>query len=226
MPSTASSPRTVSHNLLGQRLGAKGRGTRERILAAADRLLAGPGESTVSLSAVAREASLAMTTLYLYFGDLTELLLAVLEPIMASARGSYGDHLAERWPDAELATHCDRFVRAYHGFWERHTRILHLRNMLADGRDERMVTHRIAVSRPIIELLLEQMRAAGSGRTYADVRDMASVLMTGIERVVTITTDDYIANLPYEDPAPGVEGRLRMQARLLELAIRDCRATG
>jgi AcrR family transcriptional regulator len=71
---------SLSHNLVGQRLGKKGRDTRERILAATDRLLAGPPDTAISLSAVAREASLAMTTLYIYFNDLTELLLAVLDP--------------------------------------------------------------------------------------------------------------------------------------------------
>ena len=67
---------SLSHNLLGQRLGRKGRDTRERILAATQRLLDGPIDAPISLSAVAREASLGMTTLYLYFSDLTELLLA------------------------------------------------------------------------------------------------------------------------------------------------------
>jgi hypothetical protein len=86
----------LSHNLDGQRLGKKGRGTRERVLAATERLLAAPVDTGISLSAVAREASLGMTTLYLYFSDLTELLLAVLEPIMASAETSYVGHLWRR----------------------------------------------------------------------------------------------------------------------------------
>ena len=100
----------LSHNLLGQRLGRKGRDTRERILAATERLLAGPPDTAISLSGVAREASLAMTTLYLYFGDLTELLVAVLEPIMASAEDAFVAHLRRRWPDEQLGEHCLRFL--------------------------------------------------------------------------------------------------------------------
>ena len=37
----------LSHNLQGQRLGRKGRGTRERILAATERLLAGPPDTPI-----------------------------------------------------------------------------------------------------------------------------------------------------------------------------------
>lgn len=221
MPAAASrhAPGEISHNLLGQRLGRKGRGTRERILAATEELLAAPADTPVTMSAVARAVPLGLPTLYLYFGDLTELLLAVLDPIMASSRQSYGEHLAEFWPDEALAEHCLRFVRAYHAFWERHARVLHLRNTLADGRDERMAAHRIAVSRPLIELLLRQMRADGD----VEARDMASVLLTGTERVVTITTDEFIVGMSVGEIVPDVDGRLRMQARLLEFGIRDRR---
>src|ERR1700761_2044010 len=89
----------LSHNLLGQRLGKKGRDTRERILAATERLLAGPPDAPITLSAVAREASLGMTSLYLYFNDLTELLLAQLSTVVAQTEEAYAGHLRGHWPD-------------------------------------------------------------------------------------------------------------------------------
>src|SRR5262245_17067431 len=104
---------SLSHNLVGQRLGRKGRDTRARILAATEKLLAGPTDTAISLSAVAREASIGMTTMYLYFSDLTELLLAVLTPIMESAENSYIGHLRTVWPDDALNEHCRKFVEAY-----------------------------------------------------------------------------------------------------------------
>ena len=97
--SSAIEKESLSHNLQGQRLGRKGRDTRERILLAAETLLAAPPGAPITLSAVAREASLGMTTLYLYFSDFTELLLAVLDGIMATAEDSYIGRLRERWPD-------------------------------------------------------------------------------------------------------------------------------
>lgn len=62
----------LSHNQLGQRIGRKGRDTRGRIIAAAERLLADRAGPPITLSAVAREASLGMTSLYSYFKDLSE----------------------------------------------------------------------------------------------------------------------------------------------------------
>jgi AcrR family transcriptional regulator len=210
---------SLSHNLLGQRLGRKGRVTRERILAAADRLLADPAGAPLSLSAVAREASLGMTSLYLYFSDLTELVIAVLEPIMASAEASYLAQLRPRWPEDALGRNCLAFVTAYYGFWERHSRILHLRNTYGMG-DPRIALHRINAAQPLIDLLTRQMDgdAAIPGTLR---RGMASALVTGMERIVTVTTDAEIASL-FEN-GPDVLNLLRGQARLLELGIADGR---
>jgi AcrR family transcriptional regulator len=218
---------SLSHNLLGQRLGRKGRDTRERILAATDKLLAGPPETAISLSAVAREASLGMTTLYLYFSDLTELLLAVLGPIMASAETSYARHLRSRWPDDGMGEHCLKFVVDYYDFWERHARILHLRNSFADNNDERMRAFRISSSQPIIAALIKQMECdLATGRS--PVSAMATVLMTGIERMVTVSTDVNFRKMMTENPAPHVHtvhNLLVAEARLLEMGICDGRAT-
>ena len=212
----------LSHNLQGQRLGRKGRGTRDRILAATERLLAGPHDIPISLSAVARDASLGMTTLYLYFADLTELLLAVLDPIMSSAEERYVADLRERWPDEDLADHCKRFVAAYHGFWEQHARILHLRNSYADTKDPRMLAHRIAVSRPVIDLLVRQMDGDPNDVFSPDF-GTATTLMTAIERLVTVSTDVNFPNLMSDDPTPHVRTLLSAAARLLEIGILDRR---
>lgn len=216
-------PAPISHNLLGQRLGAKGRGTRARILAATERLLETREDAGISLSAVAREASLSLSTLYLYFCDQTELLLAVLEPIMASAEEAYVAHLRERWPDAALGPHALAFVESLHGFWERHTRILHLRNSLADAQDARMLDHRIRVSHPLVELIVRQMDRDPAMGDPAAV-SMATVLLTGIERVATVTTDFVQYRRPGNLPAGHVHNMLQAAARLLEFGIRDERA--
>lgn len=213
----------LSHNLLGQRLGRKGRDTRERIIAATEKLLAEPPGTPISLSAVAREASLGMTTLYLYFSDLSELLLAVLAPIMATAEETYIAHLREPWSDDELGAHCLRFIEAYHAFWVRHSRILHLRNTYADDGDERMRSSRIGPSRLVMEMLVRQMEG-DPAELRTPIYYMASVLMTGIERMITIATDEKFRNLLQEDPEPHIRNLLRTEARLLELALRDGRA--
>lgn len=216
---------TLSHNLFGQRLGKKGRDTRERIIAATQRLLAGPPEKQISLSAVAREASLAMTTLYLYFTDLVELLLAVLEPVMASAEESHIALLRTYWPDSTLDGHCLEYVNAFHDYWVKHARLLHLRNNFADNHDERMSQQRIAASVPMIELIIRQMGGqvtAGSPPTSTPIAAMATALHLGVERLVTVTTSGIMTSRA-EDMSMHVHYLLEAQAQLLALGIREGR---
>lgn len=215
--------RGVSHNLNGQKLGKKGRGTRDRILAATVDLLASTQDETISMSAVARKASLGMTSLYNYFTDFTELLLAVLEPVMDESEGAFLVMLRERWPNAELSQRCGMFVDSYHAFWARHSRLLHLRNSMSDNRDERMTLHRIRATQPIIALLAAQMGDDPESQSEPAL-GMATVLMTGIERTITMATDNMVTKLigsQGERQAP--DHYLRPAARLLEIAIRDMR---
>lgn len=212
----------LSHNLNGQKLGRKGRVTRERILAATVELLSESPDGQISLSAVARKAGLGMTSLYLYFNDLTELLLAVLEPVMATAEDAFVCRIRQRWPDGELAGDCLGFLRAFHGFWLQNARILHLRNSMADQGDRRMMVHRVKAAQPVIRLLVEQMDgdpAATDSPAYA----MATVLMTGIERTVTVATDAELPTLLAQDMNRTADHFLLPSARLLELGIRDLR---
>lgn len=219
---TAAENEALSHNLLGQRLGRKGRDTRERIIAATEKLLAEPTGAPISLSAVAREASLGMTTLYLYFSDLPELLLAVLAPIMATAEETYIGHLRATWADAELEAHCLRFIEAYHDFWAQHSRILHLRNIYADNGDERMRLNRIGMSKGILDLFVRQMEGDPAEFRSAPYY-MATVLLTGIERMITIATDEKFRGMFQQDPGPHIRNLLRAEAHLFELALRDGR---
>lgn len=218
----AAGPSDVSHNLNGQRLGRKGRGTRDRILTACAELLADPEEAQISMSAVARRASLGMTSLYNYFSDLTELLLAMLEPVMATAEESFVAILRERWPDASLGERCYAFMRGYHGFWSRHSRLLHLRNTMADNHDERLLIQRVRSTQPLIGLFAAQMDGDG-GDMDAPVRGMATVMMTGIERTVTVATDAKLMGLFGDARWRDEDHYLVPEARLMELVIRDMR---
>jgi AcrR family transcriptional regulator len=211
-----------SHNLNGQRLGRKGRHTRDRILAAANELLATPDDVPFSLSAVARQASLGMTSLYLYFADLTELLLAILEPLTEEAEVAYLAHLRERWPDETLNAHCLEFVTALHGFWHKNSAVLHLRNSMSDQRDKRMMASRVEAAQPVMGLLVMQMDQDPQ-EVGSQAAGMATVLYTGIERVVTIATDRILPTVLPGQFSPNVRNFLRSEARLLELGIRDFR---
>lgn len=214
----------VSWNLNGQKLGRKGRDTRARIIAAAAELVAEESGVPVTLSAVARRCSLGMTSLYVYFNDLTELLIALLEPVTATAEDAFIARLRPLWPDDAVGLHSRHFVEAYHAHWLQHAPILHLRNSMADAHDRRMMEHRISAAQPLIHLLAAQMGgnpAASGSHAFA----MASMLMTGLERAATVWTDTMLHRM-FDTPAFNeIERLLAPAARLLELAIRDARQT-
>jgi AcrR family transcriptional regulator len=213
----------LSHNLAGQKLGRKGRDTRDRIIAAAVELIYCAAADPLTLSAVARQANLGMTSLYNYFGDLPELLLAVLEPVMASAEDGYLGMLRPRWSDAELGERCYEFVGAYNDFWAQHTRLLHLRNGLSEAGDQRMADQRINTTQPIIRRICAQMDGDPRARRSPQFA-MATVLMIGMERSITIATDRELPILIAQDIQHEADHFLRPCARLMEMAIRDMRA--
>jgi hypothetical protein len=53
---------------------------------------------------------------------------------------------------------------------------------------------------------------------------MATVLLTGIERMITVMTDSAMARIIGKGQAERVPILLVAEGRLLELGIRDCRA--
>ena len=211
----------IDTNLQGQRLGRKGRITRERIITAARELIEDSETEDLSISAVARRAELRVSSIYNYFPDLTDLFLTVLEPVIAETEVEFLSILTEHWPDEALGERCEAFVQAFYRFWERNVRLLHMRNAMADKHEPRVLAQRIAAARQVVNLLGVQMGGAREDVTGPEY-DLASVLYTGLERVVTIATDDLLkAHYP-----PNIQRRfggatLEQQARLLELAIRD-----
>lgn len=215
----------VSHNLNGQRLGRKGRDTRDRILAAAKEIIDGPDATQITLSEVARRANLRMASLYVYFADLSELVVALLEPVMAEAEASYLEILRKPWPDDQLVQHCERFVQGFYEFWQRNSSILHLRNTMADRKDRLQTDQRINAARPVIDLLVVQMGRSPAERTSLAV-SMATVLYMGFERAVNIATDRHFGDAMADRVMPDVSRYLEAEVRLFHLSIADQRAQG
>lgn len=218
----------LNRNLVGQKLGRKGLETRERILASALRQIEGAQDTPVTLTSVAREASVGMTTLYLYFPDLGSLVLAALKRVMAGADAAVLDRLRVRWPDEGLEAACRGYVHAHFRFWREHGRILHMRNSLADADDVRFLDYRAEASRPVLELLIMQMDGAPED---ADPRlPLAAVMLTGFERLAALVTNP--RHQPAFSPAPPADGvalvdrMIDAQADLVALGVRHGRELG
>jgi AcrR family transcriptional regulator len=215
--------REISHNLNGQRLGRKGRDTRERILAVAREIVAEESDAVITLSEVARRAELRMASLYVYFADLSELVEALLEPVMAEAEDAYLGLIRTRWADVALAEKCSAFINGFYGFWYRHAQILHLRNTLADKKEQRMIRHRVESARPVIGMITQQMDHDPDQRGTPAV-GMATVLYMGFERAINIATDTHFGEGMGEAFNPDVAHYLVAEAQLLEFGIRKNRA--
>jgi AcrR family transcriptional regulator len=217
----------AGYNLLGQRLGRKGQETRERILVTALRLIeASSREAPVTLTSVAREASVGMTTLYLYFPNLGDLVLAVLTRVMDYADSAFVDRLRAIWPDEGLGASAQGFIHAHYQFWRRHSRILHLRNSFEDAGDERFLRYRNGVSRPLIELLIVQMNGPPD-QLNSPAGNCAIVLVTGFERLAAITTNPiFMTNLHdmgVAEVQAYIDDLLNAEADLMTLAVRHHR---
>jgi AcrR family transcriptional regulator len=219
---------TVSYNQIGQKLGRKGQETRERILAAMLELAADPDGPPLTLTCVARAAGVRLTNLYLYFPDLGELALAALGRVMATAEDGFLALVRRRWPDDGLRDCCLAFLEAHYDFWRRNARLLHLRNALADTTDLRLLHHRHAASRPLIDLLVAQMdgsRGEGAGET---VSDTAIILLTMLERMATVVTNPQFRTVVGPESEPDqdayVRRLLRTEADMMALVIADRRS--
>ncbi len=220
-------PPEESYNLLGQRLGRKGQETRERILTTALRLIESSADSVITLSAVAREVSVRMPNLYRYFPDLGELVLACLKRVMDTADEAYMDRLRVRWPEESLDEAVLDFLHAHHKFWQVHTRILHMRNSLADAGDQRFVEYRYVNSRPIAQLLIRQMDGEPSDPD-APCADIATVVLTSFERLSTVITNPPFRTIAamsgvIDEPAY-VDRLMKAEATMIALVIRQQRA--
>lgn len=213
----------VTHNLNGQRLGRKGRETRERLIHTAIRLLEERRTEPFALSSVAREASLGMSSLYNYFNDSSELMIAVLEPVMATADAGYLETIRDYWPDDAVHEKCLEFWSVYLEFWDRNAALLHQRNQMSDAGDQRMLRHRFEAVYPLLESIQLQLGVNDGAPVDEHVRSTAAVLITGIERTMTVRTKpSYMEMMGAYGERPRYD-LVGASARLIELAIRDSR---
>lgn len=222
---TIASPEDATHNLSGQRLGRKGQETRERIIQAMQCMLDSEDRAPITLSAISRVAGMSMSSLYLYFPDLPDLLLAVLRRVADQHGPAFIEILATRWPDEALEERALVLVRNLFGFWHRHARLFQMRNSLADAHEARLVAYRFASTKPALDALAGQMDGPPGD---IDCADCAAVLMTGLERLATIMVSPDFAlatGITEADERRAHVDRLsRAQANIIAISIRDMRS--
>lgn len=77
---------------------------RDELVAAARRLFIEDGYDATSMAALAREAGVAANTIYWYFGDKDDVLVAVLDAVLSDAMAEYGSVAKQPLEDQLLWT--------------------------------------------------------------------------------------------------------------------------
>lgn len=141
-----------ARNLLGQKMGRKGRETRQKIMDAALALLKTSSYKDLSVSEIASQADLSNASFYVYFKDVEEVLYAC---VLAAALdlGDLHEIVDAEWNDENVRENVRRFVELYNELWEKYRVELRVRNLEADQGNLRFLNLRIETTREILQKL-------------------------------------------------------------------------
>jgi len=173
----------ATQNQYGQRMGAKGRRTRERLLDATADLMEARAVRDLKVTEIAARAGAATSTFYLYFDDVVEAVLAVTERL-EQYTPELEDLLQEDWTTRTAIAKARAVVTAYVDFWDQHHAILRYRNLAAEEGDARFREARHRSTARILDLVRGKVAAAGPP---VDPTAAATAVMTLMERIPAIS---------------------------------------
>jgi AcrR family transcriptional regulator len=141
-----------TRNLLGQKMGRKGRDTRQRVMDAALELLKTSSYKDLSVSEIASEAELSNASFYVYFKDVEEVLYACVEAA-ALDLGELHAVLDAEWTPKNVREQVKQFVDIYNELWEKYRVELRVRNLEADQGNLRFLNLRIETTKTMLQKL-------------------------------------------------------------------------
>ena len=213
---------SLSTNKQGQSLGRKGHATRERLLAAAERLLKKRSPLDLTAVAIAKEAQSSSATFYMYFDDVKDALFTLSGRAgneVVAAMEALGDELVRA--DADLQQAASELVRVFNEVWDRHRHILIFRNLEADRGDKSFEKLRMEEYMRELHVLSKWLRCASGeqGTSKGDAFALASVLHAGLERIASL--DPMIVT-----NGIGQERMAAAQARVIAQVLADTKTWG
>ncbi len=187
-PDAAGCAPPVRHNQIGQKIGAKGFRTRQRLIDVTVELLDTLGLRDLTVAEVARVSKTSPATFYVYFDSVQAVVLAALEQAPHSTPELLG-MLDTRWTADDGLDRARAYVNLYTDLWNRHRTIFRVRNMAAEEGDMRFVESRSATAVPMIEALAKQIamgQAAGQIAPALHPRSLAGTILTMMERLSSV----------------------------------------
>ncbi|HUD93994.1 TetR/AcrR family transcriptional regulator [Sphingobium sp.] len=170
-------------NKQGQALGRKGEESRRKLMDAVLSLLATEPVHKLSASRIARAASMASQSFYLYFKDIDEILCVLAEEAAADV-----DELVALLRSASQSTAPETLSRnlidAHAAYWDRHRSILSARNYIADSGNRTFLRLRQEATMPVVYAMADRIQAAQPDRlTRAASVSRAVVIYLAMERL-------------------------------------------
>jgi len=139
-------------NLHGQKMGRKGRETRQRIMDVTLEMLKSRSYKDLTVSDVASEADVSSSSFYVYFEDIEDVLFACVQAAALNLDPLH-EILAEEWNRDNVEEKIRRFVDIYNELWERHRIELRIRNLEADQGNLRFLNLRIETTRGMLQAM-------------------------------------------------------------------------
>ena len=176
-------------NLAGQRMGAKGLATRQRIIDALHQLLLTHPLRDIKASHITQMIGAAPSRFGLYFSDVEEALLAAIES-HPQASGELMDKLTADWEGEASVEAIRNFVTSYLDYWEQNFDLLKARNLAADEGDPRFLDIRRQHATPLREELARKVARAQAAKRLPDhlhPSSVAGVILSALERMTAIT---------------------------------------
>ncbi|MFC4295802.1 TetR/AcrR family transcriptional regulator [Novosphingobium tardum] len=183
---TADPPQLVNQN--GQRIGAKGQRTRQRLIEVTVHLLETHGLRDLTVAEVARVAQTSPATFYVYFDGVPDVVLAALAAT-SQTTPELLDLLQQDWIGAEGKEKARTFVQLYCAQWESHRTVFRVRNLAAEEGDPRFMEARRGAVRGLLELLARRVAAARSaGRVDPSTNGpaQAAAILILLERLAAV----------------------------------------
>lgn len=183
--SSASGRRT---NQNGQRIGAKGQRTRQKLIDVTVELLETHGLRDLTVAEVARVAQTSPATFYVYFDGVPDVVLAALEAADQTSPEML-ELLGEEWLSEKGFGQACAFVNLYCDIWQQNSTIFRVRNLAAEEGDLRFIEARRNAVRSLLARLtarVEAAQAAGRIAKSLNASANAAAILILLERLAAV----------------------------------------
>lgn len=184
-------------------------------MAAAHELLQTMSAVSLTATAIARQAKTSSSTFYVYFDDVSDVVLALATEAsedIGAVMASLGDWRAGQSTEAGARA----FFNVYSAYWDQHRAILSLRNMEADRGDMRFRRIRSDAGLKVIWQLGAIIREGHPDNLLSEERAVAraTVIFAAIERLAAT-----VSLYPRETYSPSVDELSEAQIAILTALV-------